>query len=527
MKTMPLAIDPIALSLGPVNVTWYGLILGLGAVAGLLLAVREGKRFQIAPEFFMDLLLIGVPAAIIGARTYYVAFEWDKYKGNWYEIIAIWHGGLAIHGALIGAVLAGLIYTRVKKVSFWRIADIAAPSLIAGQMIGRWGNFVNQEAHGGPVDRAFLSDQLHLPDWIVNQMQIGDAFYHPTFLYESFWNLAVLILLLVLRRRPWLRAGELFLGYFALYSVGRFFIEGLRTDSLAFHGPAWLEHLLKVLWMPMRLVFEAGALPPGGGNVRMAQLISLLLIVAAVILILWRRFGGYARERYLDPVVFGSPSPTDGGAGGTGGSNGETGGGAGGSAGGSGAGEPAEGEGETGSGDIRVHHMDNTERNSDMRNEEKDKESKGKRLSWFGMGRKSARAESASAAEPSGQNKGGQDGGPDKAGKDGDAAVGRPVANPLGVFGSTDPSGRADGEPIANPFGLFGPADPSGSTGKSGASDASATAQGRDGDRHTVQGGQGMEHGDERDNMQSGTTSDPPGIDGLPRRRYEPGNPFL
>src|SRR5690606_30703319 len=189
-----------------------------------------------------------------------------------------------------------------------------------------------------------------------------------------------------------------------------------------------------------------------GGNVRMAQLISLLLIVAAVILILWRRFGGHARERYLDPVVFGSPSPAGGGAGGTGGSYGETGGGAGGSAGGSGAGEPAEGEGDTGSGDIRVHHMDNTERSSDLRNEEKDKESKGKRLSWFGMGRKSARAESASAAEPSGQNKSGQDGGPDKAGKDGDAAVGRPVANPLGVFGSTDPSGRADGEPIANPF---------------------------------------------------------------------------
>lgn len=311
MNTLPLVIDPIALHLGPIKVTWYGLILGLGAVFGLFLAVREGKRFHLSPDFFMDLLLIGVPSAIIGARIYYVAFEWEQYKGDWYEIIAIWHGGIAIHGALIGAVLAGIIYTRVKRVNFWRIADIAAPSLIAGQMIGRWGNFVNQEAHGGPVSREFLSDTLHLPDWIVNQMQIGDAHYHPTFLYESLWNLAVLLVLLWLRRRAWLKAGELFVTYFALYSVGRFFIEGLRTDSLTFHGPGWLEGLLAVLWSPMELVFEAGELPPGGGNVRMAQLISLLLILASVLLIAVRRIGGFAGERYLDPIVFG----TRGGAG--------------------------------------------------------------------------------------------------------------------------------------------------------------------------------------------------------------------
>jgi phosphatidylglycerol:prolipoprotein diacylglycerol transferase len=306
VNTFPLVIEPVALKLGPISVTWYGMILGLGAVVGLLLAIREGKRFQIAPEFFMDLLLIGAPCAIIGARTYYVAFEWEHYKGDWYEIIAVWHGGLAIHGALIGAMAAGLIYTRVKKASFWRIADIAAPSLIAGQMIGRWGNFVNQEAHGGPVSREFLSDTLHLPDWIVNQMQIGDTFYHPTFLYESLWNLMVLLVLLWLRRRPWLKAGELFLGYFALYSLGRFFIEGLRTDSLAFHGPYWLENVLAVLWLPMRLLFDAGELPPGGGNVRMAQFISLMLILTAVILIAVRRFGGFARERYLDPIVIGT-----------------------------------------------------------------------------------------------------------------------------------------------------------------------------------------------------------------------------
>lgn len=298
-------INPVAISLGPLNVTWYGIILGTAALIGLALAVVEGKRFGIKSDFFMDLLLYGVPAAIIGARTYYVAFQWEDYRNNPAEIIAIWHGGIAIHGALIGAVIAAIIYTRVKKVSFWRIADICAPSLITGQIIGRWGNFINQEAHGGEVSREFLSGTLHLPDWIVNQMLINGSYYHPTFLYESLWNLVGLALLLWLRRRPYLRAGELFLSYLIWYSVGRFFIEGLRTDSLAFHGPEWLAFLLKVLWAPMDLVFEAGHLPEGGGNIRIAQLIGLFIIAAAVTLITVRRRKGYAKERYGDPIVFG------------------------------------------------------------------------------------------------------------------------------------------------------------------------------------------------------------------------------
>jgi len=298
-------IHPVAISLGPVNVTWYGIILGTAALIGLALAIAEGKRFGIKSDFFMDLMLYGVPAAIIGARTYYVAFQWEDYRDNPAEIIAIWHGGIAIHGALIGAVIAGIVYTRVKRVSFWRIADICAPSLIVGQIIGRWGNFVNQEAHGGEVSREFLSDTLHLPDWIVNQMLINGSYYHPTFLYEAMWNLVGLALLLWLRRRPFLRSGELFLSYLIWYSIGRFFIEGLRTDSLAFHGPEWLAFLLKLLWSPMDVVFEAGHLPEGGGNVRIAQLIGLLIITAAVLLMVIRRQKGYAAERYSDPIVFG------------------------------------------------------------------------------------------------------------------------------------------------------------------------------------------------------------------------------
>lgn len=301
-----LRLDPIAFSIGAISVHWYGIILGTAALVGLLLAVREGKRFGLSPDFFMDLLLLGVPSAIIGARIYYVMFTWDEYKSNPLDVFKIWHGGIAIYGALIGAFICGIVYFRVKGYSFWRIADICAPSLIAGQMIGRWGNFVNQEAFGGPVKETFLRNTLHLPDWIVNQMLVeSDGLYHhPTFLYESLWNLVGLILLFVLRRRAFLRAGELLMSYFIWYSIGRFFIEGLRTDSLAFHGASWAASLMNGLWSPMKLFgFEAGNLDPAIGNIRISQLISVLLVIAAVILIIGRRTTGEAKVRYLDPII--------------------------------------------------------------------------------------------------------------------------------------------------------------------------------------------------------------------------------
>ncbi len=294
-------LNPIAFSLGPITVYWYGIILGTAALAGLLLAVQEGKRYKISPDFFMDLLLIGVPSAIVGARIYYVAFQWDEYKDNLIDVFKIWEGGIAIYGALIGAIIGAVIYVRKKGYSFWRIADICAPGLIIGQMIGRWGNFMNQEAHGGPVDEAFLRNTLHLPDFIVNQMNIQGTFYHPTFLYESLWNLAGLLVLFWLRRRPFLRAGELFFSYFIWYSIGRFFVEGLRTDSLDFTGPAWLAGLMDSLWSPMTIVFEPGVMTYGG-NVRISQLLAIFIVVAAIVLIVVRRRGGYASERYSDPI---------------------------------------------------------------------------------------------------------------------------------------------------------------------------------------------------------------------------------
>lgn len=262
-------LNPIAFELGPIQVHWYGLIIGFGVLLGLLIALREAERRGINKETYTDMILFAVPVAIIFARIYYVIFQWEYYSQNPGDIIKIWHGGIAIHGALIGSVLTAVLFARVRKLSFWKLADITAPSLLLGQAIGRWGNFMNQEAHGDEVSRSFL-ENLHLPDFIINQMYINGTYYHPTFLYESLWNLVGVIILLLLRRVN-MRRGELFLTYVIWYSVGRFFIEGLRTDSL--------------------MLTE---------SLRMAQVISIVLFVVAIAIIVYRRVSGHADRRYLD-----------------------------------------------------------------------------------------------------------------------------------------------------------------------------------------------------------------------------------
>lgn len=308
---LPLKLDPIAFSIGALSVHWYGLILGTGALVGMLLAIREGKRFGVPPDFFLDLMLYGVPSAIIAARLYYVGFKWDYYRAHPGEIVEIWNGGIAIYGAILGALICGFFYFRYKGYSFWRIVDICAPSLLVGQMIGRWGNYVNQEAYGGPTTEHFLRHTLHLPAFIVNQMYVVDpatgegVYHHPTFFYESMWSLVGVIILFVLRRK-WkgLRAGEMFFGYFIWYSIGRFFIEALRTDSLAFKGSETLASFMNWLWTPMTWFgFKQGYLDPVYGNVRISQLLAVLFILASILLIALRRQTGWAKERYSDPIV--------------------------------------------------------------------------------------------------------------------------------------------------------------------------------------------------------------------------------
>ncbi|MCM3763040.1 prolipoprotein diacylglyceryl transferase [Alkalihalobacillus oceani] len=223
-------LNRIAFEVGPFTVYWYGMIIMMGILLGIWLANREASRHGLPKGFFSDMLLYALPIAIISARFYYVIFNWDYFSQNPSQIIAIWEGGIAIHGALIGGFLTTYFYTKRKQVSFWKVADIAAPSLILGQSIGRWGNFINQEAHGGPVTRTFL-ESLKLPEFIINQMYINGVYYHPTFLYESLWNLVGFILLMVMRKVNPIR-GYLIVSYVIWYSIGRFFIEGMRTDSL-------------------------------------------------------------------------------------------------------------------------------------------------------------------------------------------------------------------------------------------------------------------------------------------------------
>lgn len=252
-------LSRIAIEVGSITIYWYGVIIAFGAFLGLSFVLKEAERLSLNKEIFIDLILYAVPISIIFARIYYVLFSWDYYKDNPGDIIAIWEGGIAIHGALIGAVLTTVVFSRIKKISFWKLVDIAAPGLLIGQAIGRWGNFMNQEAHGGPVTRSFL-EGLALPDWLVNQMFIEGTYYHPTFLYESLWNVLGLILILIIRRKVSLKRGELFLSYVIWYSIGRFFIEGMRTDSLMLTS-----------------------------SIRMAQAISVMLIILSMILIYYRR----------------------------------------------------------------------------------------------------------------------------------------------------------------------------------------------------------------------------------------------
>lgn len=301
MATM--LLDPIAFTLGPLSVHWYGLILGLGALAGLLLAIWRGKRFGLSSDFFVDVLLVGFPSALIGARAYYVAFKWDEYKDNLLEVFAIWNGGIAIYGAIIGAVIGVFILLKVKGYSFWRIADICAPGLLLGQAIGRWGNFVNQEAYGGPVEESFLRNTLHLPDFIVNQMNVNGTFHHPTFLYESLWSLVGVLLLLGLSQLPKVRKGEVFMSYLIWYSIGRFFIEGLRTDSLAYQGSQWMTSMVDALWSPMTVIFEPGYLDPAYGTVRISQLIAIVCVIGGIAFIVINRLMKGTPVYYKDPIV--------------------------------------------------------------------------------------------------------------------------------------------------------------------------------------------------------------------------------
>jgi phosphatidylglycerol---prolipoprotein diacylglyceryl transferase len=279
---MPLALftspGPLLFQLGPFSLRWYGLLIAVAVLLGLLLATRLGRQRGIDPGLIADLLPILVLAAVVGARIYYVTFEWRQYQLNWLDALAVWRGGIAIHGALIGGTLAVVLYCRWRRLAFWNLMDVLVPSVALGQAIGRWGNFFNSEAFGLPTD---LPWRLTIPFANRPVEFLDQNTFHPTFLYESIWNLGVVALLLVLFQRGLqgklnLPPGALSCVYLISYSTGRLWIEGLRIDPLCL----------------------AGTPPFCAGGLRMAQLVSLLLIALAGTGLYWL----YGRRRPLpDP----------------------------------------------------------------------------------------------------------------------------------------------------------------------------------------------------------------------------------
>ena len=250
------------------DVYWYGIFIGLGVIFGVIFAMLEAKRTKQDPDLYVDFVIYALIAAIIGARLYYVAFSWDYYSMNPAKIFALREGGLAIYGGIIGAVITAVVYCKKKKVDFWLLADTACPSIAFGQMMGRWGNFFNREAFGGFTDGTFAMrlrlDQVRAGDVsqqvMENIMNFGGVDYiqvHPTFLYESLWNLT-LFLLLVLYRPKKKFSGQIFGLYFLGYALGRVWIEGLRTDQLMI------------------------------GSFAVSQLLSAGIIVAAVVFLIWK-----------------------------------------------------------------------------------------------------------------------------------------------------------------------------------------------------------------------------------------------
>lgn len=287
---------PNSLDLGPISIAFYALAILTGVMVALYLGLKESEKIGLNPDLLYDGIIWILPLAILGSRLYYVIFEWDRYRGDFAQIFNFAEGGLAIHGAFLTAVVAVVIYARIKKFDLLKALDLVAPGFLVAQALGRWGNFFNQEAHGFVIgnltnnqpnltldeQRAFLETTLRLPKFIVDNMYLqgpsGLNYYHPTFFYESMWNITGFGLMLVLRRTKLIRSGDLIGIYLIWYSVGRFVIEGMRTDSLYF----------------------------GESNLRTAQVVSILSVLAGIAVIGLNWFF-FKRPKYAD--VLNEPKP--------------------------------------------------------------------------------------------------------------------------------------------------------------------------------------------------------------------------
>lgn len=238
------------IQIGFLQIHLYSICICLAMIIGIFLLLRESKKFNIPENFIIDLSLGTIISAIIGARIYYVLFNLQYYS-NIIDIFKVWEGGLAIHGGIIGGIIFLIFYTKKHKVNTLRILDMSVVSLVIGQAIGRWGNFFNYEAHGSLTTKTFL-ESIHIPNFIINGMYINNHYYQPTFLYESIWCFLLFLTLYFYKKRKCTKLGQTTALYLILYSVGRFFIESLRTDSL--------------------LLF----------NFKIAQLVSIIMIIIGI-----------------------------------------------------------------------------------------------------------------------------------------------------------------------------------------------------------------------------------------------------
>lgn len=252
-------MNPVAFNVFGLPIMWYGVLITIGVVVGLSFVYINCRRSdgKISFDDITDAFLYAFPLALVGARAYYVIYEWDQYDSI-KEMLDFRSGGLAIHGGLIGAAIGVFIYKLVSKKKTWQILDMvdaAAPGLVLAQAIGRWGNFVNQEAHGGEVAKEFISK---FPEFIQNGMLINGTYYQPTFLYESLWNVfCFIVLMYIFGKRKESEHGIVLYAYLIIYSLGRFVIEGMRTDSLMFLGmrQAQLISMAAIVFGLMMIVY--------------------------------------------------------------------------------------------------------------------------------------------------------------------------------------------------------------------------------------------------------------------------------
>lgn len=253
-------VNRVAFELFGLPIYWYAIIIVSGVIIAMWLSTREAVRVGLKPDDVTDFMLIGLPVSIIGARLYYILFDLQYYIDDPSQIFNIRSGGIAIYGALIAGGIWLYFFCQRNFISPWTFLDIAAPSVLLAQGIGRWGNFMNHEAFGAEVSRSFL-ESLYIPKFIIDNMYIDEAYRQPTFLYESVWNVIGFIVLIFLRKKTGLlKEGEVFLSYLIWYGFGRFFIEGMRTDSLYLFG-----------------------------DIRVSQVLSALLFFGAIGLLIWRR----------------------------------------------------------------------------------------------------------------------------------------------------------------------------------------------------------------------------------------------